>query len=82
MQVELKIPVNLDGVTYKKGTHELPPESTIGWFFEALKSDGNLIVISKYKSEKSIKDEDLTKTEKKSKKKSKKKHKEAEVNQD
>ena len=43
MQVLLKIPVTLSGITYGKGQHEIPPEACAGWFFESLKNDGNLI---------------------------------------
>ena len=43
MQVLLKIPVTLNGITYGKGQHEIPLEACVGWFFESLKLDGNLI---------------------------------------
>ena len=43
MQVLLKIPVTLCGITYGKGQHEIPLEACVGWFFESLKLDGNLI---------------------------------------
>ena len=64
MQVLLKIPVTLSGITYGKGQHEIPPEACAGWFFESLKRDGNLIDLTpkkpKHISKKKIHSEEKT----------------------
>lgn len=69
MQVLLKIPVTLSGITYGKGQHEIPPEACAGWFFESLKRDGNLIDLTpkkpKHISKKKIHSEEKTHSEQK-----------------
>lgn len=69
MQVLLKIPVTLSGITYGKGQHEIPPEACAGWFFESLKSDGNLIDLTpkkpKHISKKKTHFEEITHSEEK-----------------
>lgn len=54
MKIESKIIFTLDGVTYKKGTHELKKGSEKSWFFLALVKDKKILILEE-KSSKSAK---------------------------
>lgn len=46
MQVKFNKPIKLGTITYQKGTHEVPADVTVGWFFEALVKEKVIAVIS------------------------------------
>lgn len=46
MQVVFNKPIKLGTITFQKGTHEVPADLTVGWFFEALLKDKVISIVS------------------------------------
>lgn len=45
MQVQFNKPVTLGKQTYGKGQHAVPAEDAKGWFFDALITDGSVVIL-------------------------------------
>lgn len=45
MQVQFNKPITLGENTYGKGQHDVPDADALGWFFDALVTDGDAVVL-------------------------------------